>query len=110
MTLAEAAEALGVTPGQVLTAIQEGRIRGLRAGDEWYVDKRAIEPIEREAAKERQGERTDLEHCANFAPSSTSGKSRQKVADACNVSHETLRKAEKVVEAAEADPETFEPQ
>lgn len=48
-------------------------------------------PAEKEAAKERQGERTD-QHRGKF-PQSTKGKSRDKVARYVGVSGRTLEKA-----------------
>jgi len=65
---------------------------------------RAIEEHEREAAKERQGTRTDMVenvHDVEF------GKTRDKVGAALGMSGKTYEKAKTVVEAAEADPETF---
>jgi len=53
--------------------------------------KRYFKPTEREAAKERRGERTDR-HPAKFAGSP--GNARDKVAELTGFSHETLRKAE----------------
>ena len=44
-----------------------------------------LEPVEKKAAADRQGTRTDLGHGANLARSET-GKSRDKVADAVDIS------------------------
>jgi ParB/RepB/Spo0J family partition protein len=62
--------------------------------------KRAIEPAERTAAKERQEGGAKLAQGAK-------GKSRDKVAAFTGVSHATLARAEAVVDAAEAEPERF---
>ncbi|GAH87024.1 unnamed protein product, partial [marine sediment metagenome] len=67
--------------------------------------KRAIEEREQAAAKRRQGTRTD-KHPAKLA-GSEKGRAREKVADAVGMGHESLRKAEEVVEAAEAEPEEY---
>ena len=68
--------------------------------------KRQREPLEREAAKEREeAGRGRPKKGANFAPNSEKGKSRKKVAESVGMSHTTLAKAEAVVEAAEEDPE-----
>ena len=64
--------------------------------------RRALEPQEREAAKERQGTRTD-QHLGNFPGS----RAIDKVAEFTGVSGRTLDKATAVVEAAESDPEKF---
>ena len=63
-----------------------------------------FKPKEREAAQERKGTRTDKKQpSANFAP----GKSREKVAALTGYSHETIRKAREVKEAAEREPRKF---
>jgi N6-adenosine-specific RNA methylase IME4 len=67
--------------------------------------KRALEPIERTAAKERQGARTD-KHPGKL-PTSSKGRAADKVAKATGLARRTLEKAEAVVEAAEAEPERF---
>jgi len=66
--------------------------------------RRALEPQETGAAKERQGRRTDL--VENFHEVG-GGKTRDKVAELTGVSGRTLDKATAVVEAAESDPEKF---
>lgn len=68
---------------------------------------RALEPFEREAAKERQGTRRDLEHGEKFTPSSS--KAVDRVAAAVGKSRPTYEKAKAVAEAAEAEPELFGP-
>jgi len=60
----------------------------------------ALEPIEREAAKERM---LTGQPCENF----TQGKSLDKTASAVGMSRPTLEKARQVVEAAEQEPERF---
>jgi len=59
-----------------------------------------LEEIERERAKERQGERTDIKQ--TFA-SSEFGQTRDKVASELDMSGETYRKAKRVWEAAKED-------
>jgi len=63
-----------------------------------------LEPTEKEAAKERQGQRTDLvpnRHDVEF------GKTRDKVAAAVGMGRDAYAKAKAVVEAAEAEPEKY---
>jgi N6-adenosine-specific RNA methylase IME4 len=67
---------------------------------------RAVEEYEREAARERQGTRTDLEHSGKF-PESEQGQTRDKVGATVGMSGKTYERAEAVVAAAESDPETF---
>jgi len=67
--------------------------------------KRALEPIERAAAKERQGTRTD-KHLGKL-PTSSQGRAADKTAKATGMARRTLEKAEAVVAAAEAEPERF---
>jgi N6-adenosine-specific RNA methylase IME4/ribosomal protein S14 len=67
--------------------------------------KRALEPAERAAAKERQGERTD-KHLENFATSSK-GRALDKVAAVVGKHRTTIAKAEAIVDAAEAEPEKY---
>jgi N6-adenosine-specific RNA methylase IME4 len=69
--------------------------------------KRFLEPEIKAEAKEREeaGVKAD-EPCADSAQG-TKGKSREKVAKFAGVSHDTLAKAEKVVEAAEKNPEKY---
>ena len=66
---------------------------------------RDIEPMERDAAKERQGKRNDIEHHENFT--GCSGPAMDKVAAAIGVTRPTLEKAIDVVEVAEEDPQMF---
>jgi N6-adenosine-specific RNA methylase IME4 len=65
--------------------------------------KRAIEPLERREARERQGARADL------APGSAgdSGDARDKIARYLGVGRTTIERAEAVVEAAEEEPEEY---
>ncbi len=67
--------------------------------------KRELEPSIREEAKKRQGRRTDLgkEHPAESA------QSRDIISEYAGVSHDSLRKMERLVEAAEKDAARFGP-
>lgn len=67
--------------------------------------KRALEPIEREAARRRQGTRTDL-HPATLAEGDR-GDARDRLARYLGVGRTTIERAEEVVEAAEREPEAF---
>jgi len=67
--------------------------------------KRAIEPLERRAARERQGSRADLCHPATKAE--CQGDARDKIARYLGVGRTTIERAEAVIEAAEDDPEEF---
>jgi N6-adenosine-specific RNA methylase IME4 len=69
--------------------------------------KRALEPLEKTAAKERQGTRTD-KHRGKFSTSS-SGRALDKVATVVGKHRTTIAKAEAVVDAAEAEPEKYGP-
>ena len=64
----------------------------------------AVIELEREAAKERQGTRSDIvENCHDVDV----GKTRDKAAAGTGYSGRTLDKASEIVEAAEAEPEKF---
>lgn len=67
--------------------------------------KRALEPVEKEAARERQGTRTD-QHSGKL-PEGRKGEAREKVAAFTGFGARTLDKAEAIVKAAEAEPERF---
>ena len=67
--------------------------------------KRALEPLEREAAKQRQGTRTD-KHPGKL-PTSSTGRAADKAAKATGMARRTLEKAEAVVDAAESEPEKY---
>jgi ParB/RepB/Spo0J family partition protein len=67
--------------------------------------KRAIEPLERRAARERQGSRTDL--CLPATVAECQGAARDKIARYLGVGRTTIDRAEAVVEAAEEDPEEY---
>jgi hypothetical protein len=67
--------------------------------------KRALEPIERAAAKQRQGMRGDR-HPEKFSTSSN-GRALDKVAAVVGVHRTTIAKAEAIVDAAEAEPDRF---
>jgi ParB-like chromosome segregation protein Spo0J len=66
--------------------------------------KRALEPLEKAAAKERQGQRTD-KHPEKS--STSSGRALDKVAAVVGKHRTTIAKAEAVVDAADAEPERF---
>jgi ParB/RepB/Spo0J family partition protein len=67
--------------------------------------KRAVEPLERKAARERQGSRADLCHPATVAE--CQGDARDKIARYLGVGRTTIERAEAVVEAAEEEPEEY---
>ena len=67
--------------------------------------RRAMEPAEKEAAKERQDEARKRIGGGNF-PQPT-GKTRDKIGAFAGVSGRTVEKIAKVVEAAEQDPDKF---
>lgn len=79
--------------------------------EEMVVVARQIRVIEEAAAKERHREGSGTRSSPGSEKSSEpvvnrrSGETRERVARAVGVSHQTLRKAEKVIEAAEADPD-----
>lgn len=62
--------------------------------------RRALEPSEKGAAKER-------ETLGKLCPGSETGKTRDKIAAFAGVSGETVRKIAAIVEAAEAEPEKY---
>jgi N6-adenosine-specific RNA methylase IME4 len=64
----------------------------------------ALEPLEREAAKQRQGTRAD-KHPANFATSS--GRALDHIGKVAGAHRDTIAKARAVRDAAEAEPERF---
>lgn len=70
---------------------------------------KSIEPYEREAARERQGTRTDTQLVANFATSDKPKKQRaaDKTAAAVGMGRDTLHKAQSIVEAADEAPDLF---
>src|ERR1035441_1341386 len=71
--------------------------------------KRAIEPLERRAARERQGSRADLCHPATVAECQRAypGEARDNIARYLGVGRTTIERAEAVVEAAEEEPEQY---
>jgi N6-adenosine-specific RNA methylase IME4 len=71
--------------------------------------KRAIEPLERREARQRQGSRADLCLPANVAECqrSVSGDTRDNIARYLGVGRTTIERAEAVIEAAEAEPEEY---
>jgi N6-adenosine-specific RNA methylase IME4/ribosomal protein S14 len=70
--------------------------------------KRALEPMERQAAKERQreGGRRGGEGSGKL-PEASKGNAADKVAQATGMARRTLEKAEAVVDAAAAEPEKY---
>jgi N6-adenosine-specific RNA methylase IME4 len=66
---------------------------------------RALEPIERAAAKQRQGARTD-KHPGKL-PTSSKGRTGDKIAKAAGIARRTLERAEAIVAAAETEPEKY---
>jgi ParB-like chromosome segregation protein Spo0J len=66
---------------------------------------RAIEPLERGQARERQGSRSDLQHSAIVAGSQ--GDTRKKIARYVGMGYTTIARAEAVVVAAEQEPEEY---
>lgn len=67
--------------------------------------KRAIEPLERREARQRQGAKTDLCHPATVAEGQ--GDVRDKIARYLGVGRTTIERAEAVVEAAEQEPDEY---
>ena len=67
--------------------------------------KRAIEPMERREARQRQGSRADLCHPATVAE--RQGDARDKIARYLGVGRTTIERAEAVVDAAEEEPEEY---
>jgi N6-adenosine-specific RNA methylase IME4/ParB-like chromosome segregation protein Spo0J len=70
--------------------------------------KRALEPLEKAAAKERQreGGRRGGEGSGKL-PEASKGNASDKAAKAAGIARRTLEKAQAIVDAAEADPEKF---
>lgn len=73
--------------------------------------KKALEPLERDRAKQRMREAGGVGGAhrkggANLAHPSA-GKTREKVAAAVGIGHITLKRAEEIVDAAQRDPEKF---
>src|ERR1035441_1296119 len=71
--------------------------------------KRAIEPLERREARQRQGTRADLCHPATVAECQRAypGDARDNIARYLGVGRTTIERAEAVVEAAEEEPEEY---
>jgi N6-adenosine-specific RNA methylase IME4 len=67
--------------------------------------KRAIEPSERRAARQRQGARKDL--CRSATVAGGQGDTRDKIARYLGVGRTTIERAEAVVEAADEDPDEY---
>src|SRR6516162_6421540 len=109
-----AAKALGWTEIPVNVVDLDSVVRGEFAENTCRKDftlseavaiKRALEPLEKVAAKERQGARTD-KHPGKL-PTSSKGNAADKAAKATGMARRTLEKAEAIVEAAEAEPEKY---
>lgn len=69
--------------------------------------KRAIEPLERREARERQGARADLGVASVAEVPSRAGEARDNIARYLGIGRTTIERAEAVVEAAEEEPEEF---
>jgi ParB-like chromosome segregation protein Spo0J len=71
--------------------------------------KRAIEPIERREARQRQGSRADLCHpgTTSECQGASTGDARDNIARYLRVGRTTIERAEAVVEAAEEEPEEY---
>ena len=70
--------------------------------------KRALEPIERAAAKARQALAGGKGRIASGnLPTATKGRAADKAAKATGMARRTLEKAEAIVDAAQAEPEKF---
>jgi ParB/RepB/Spo0J family partition protein len=70
--------------------------------------KRAMGPLERRGARERQGSRADLCHPATVAKCQrVNADARDKIARYPGVGRTTIERAEAVVEAAEEEPEEY---
>jgi N6-adenosine-specific RNA methylase IME4 len=71
--------------------------------------KRAIEPLERREARQRQGSRADLCHPATVAECQGAypGDTRDNIARYLGVGRTTIERAEAVVEAAEEEPDEY---
>jgi hypothetical protein len=67
--------------------------------------KRAIEPLGRREARERQGSRTDLYRSQTEAE--WQGDARDNIARYLGVGRTTIERAEAVMEAAEEDPDEY---
>jgi N6-adenosine-specific RNA methylase IME4 len=67
--------------------------------------KRAIEPLERRAARQRQGARTDLCHSATVAECQVPV--RDRLSRYLGIGRTTIERAEAVMEAAEKEPEEY---
>jgi hypothetical protein len=72
---------------------------------EWATIADAIEPVEREKAKERQGERVDI--LPGKFSTSSKGRALDHVARLAGKDRKTIVKARAICEAARADPERF---
>jgi DNA modification methylase len=71
--------------------------------------KRAIEPYEKNKAQERKLAGKLCEESSQGDSKDNSGKSRERVAGFVGISHDTLKKAEKIVNASEEEPQIYQP-
>jgi DNA adenine methylase len=67
----------------------------------------ALEALEREQARERQGTRTDLPGPSGKFPEGSRGQTRDKVASAVGMSGRTYERARAIVEAARQEPDKY---
>ncbi len=98
----------------VLAHSSSANLAELQTGEAREKVARALEPMEREAARERQGTRTDLSHVDSFfdvasakLAEAQTGETRDKVAAFAGIGRTSLAKATFIVEAAEAEPEKY---
>jgi hypothetical protein len=112
-----AAESLGWTKIPVTVIDLDSVLRGEFAENTCRKDftlseavaiKRALEPLEKAAAKERQrtGGRAGGKASGNL-PQASTGRAADKAARATGMARRTLEKAEAIVDAAQAEPEKF---
>lgn len=80
----------------------ENAVRKDFSPSEMVAIKRALEPLEKQKAEARQ-------HAGTPAAESDKGRVDDRVSAAIGVSRDTLNKAEVIVEAAEKEPERYEP-
>ena len=91
----------------------ENAVREDFTPSEWVEISKALKGREEKAAKERQREHggtapgKSKNTSANLAE--VKGESRERVAKAAGIGHTTLKKAAEVCEAAEAEPEKYQP-
>jgi len=79
------------------------------APSEWVAIRRELEPLEREAARERQEAQDYGRGVTSENFSEVTGRALDRVAQAIGVSRPTLEKATQVINAAEQDPDRYAP-